>query len=93
MFQARHLVRQIAAYDIGFFEEPLRANDIHRLADFRREAPMPIVAGQNEGQLSRWRDILENTPSIFCNSTSAPTPTSTCIFTPASPTAACANGT
>jgi L-rhamnonate dehydratase len=59
-FQARHFVRQIAPYDIGFFEEPLRANDIHRLADFRREAPMPIAAGQNEGQLSRWRDMLEN---------------------------------
>jgi L-rhamnonate dehydratase len=59
-FQARHLVRRIAPYNIGFFEEPLRANDIHRLADFRREAPMPIAAGQNEGQLSRWRDMLEN---------------------------------
>lgn len=58
-FQARHFVRQIAPYDIGFFEEPLRANDIHRLADFRREAPMPIAAGQNEGALSRWRDMLE----------------------------------
>jgi len=59
-FQARPFVRQIAPYDIGFFEEPLRANDIHRLADFRREAPMPIAAGQNEGALSRWRDMLEN---------------------------------
>ncbi len=59
-FQARHFVRQIAPYNIGFFEEPLRANDIHRLADFRREAPMPIAAGQNEGALSRWRDMLEN---------------------------------
>ncbi|MGH9592764.1 MAG: mandelate racemase/muconate lactonizing enzyme family protein, partial [Bryobacteraceae bacterium] len=59
-FQARNFARQIAPYNIGFFEEPLRANDIHRLADFRREAPMPIAAGQNEGALSRWRDMLEN---------------------------------
>ena len=59
-FQARHFVRQIAPYNIQFFEEPLRANDIHRLADFRREAPMPIAAGQNEGALSRWREMLEN---------------------------------
>lgn len=59
VFQARYLARRIAAYDIGFFEEPLRANDIHRLADFRREAPMPIAAGQNEGALSRWRDMVE----------------------------------
>jgi L-rhamnonate dehydratase len=58
-FQARHFARQIAEYDIGFFEEPLRANDIQRLADFRREAPMPIAAGQNEGALSRWRDMME----------------------------------
>jgi L-rhamnonate dehydratase len=59
-FQARHLARRIAPYNLGFFEEPLRANDIHRLADFRREAPMPIAAGQNEGALARWRDMLEN---------------------------------
>jgi len=59
-FQARHFAREIAGYNIGFFEEPLRANDIHRLADFRRDAPMPIAAGQNEGQLSRWRDMAEN---------------------------------
>jgi L-alanine-DL-glutamate epimerase-like enolase superfamily enzyme len=58
-FQARNFVRRIAPYNLGFFEEPLRANDIHRLADFRREAPMPIAAGQNEGALSRWRDMLE----------------------------------
>jgi L-alanine-DL-glutamate epimerase-like enolase superfamily enzyme len=60
VWQARYLARQIASYNIGFFEEPLRANDIHRLADFRREAPMPIAAGQNEGHLSRWRDMVEN---------------------------------
>jgi L-rhamnonate dehydratase len=59
-YQARHFAREIASYNIGFFEEPLRANDIHRLADFRREVPMPIAAGQNEGQLSRWRDMVEN---------------------------------
>ena len=58
--EARYLARQIAPYNIGFFEEPLRANDIHRLADFRREAPMPIAAGQNEGSLSRWREMVEN---------------------------------
>ena len=58
-FRPGTLCARSRAYDIGFFEEPLRANDIHRLADFRREAPMPIAAGQNEGALSRWRDMLE----------------------------------
>ncbi|HEX5431105.1 MAG TPA: mandelate racemase/muconate lactonizing enzyme family protein [Bryobacteraceae bacterium] len=59
-FQARYFARQIASYDIGFFEEPLRANDIHSMADLRREIAMPIAAGQNEGKLSRWRDMAEN---------------------------------
>ena len=58
-WQARRFARQIADYDIAFFEEPLRANDIHALADLRREVSMPIAAGQNEGKLSRWRDMAE----------------------------------
>jgi L-alanine-DL-glutamate epimerase-like enolase superfamily enzyme len=59
-YQARHLARRLADYNVGFFEEPLRGNDIQRLAEFRREAPMPIAAGQNEGALSRWREMMEN---------------------------------
>lgn len=59
-FQARRFARQLAPYDLSFFEEPLRANDVLRLADFRREAPMPVAAGQNEGHLSRWRDMLQH---------------------------------
>jgi L-rhamnonate dehydratase len=58
-FEARYLARQIADYDIGFFEEPLRGNDVHDLADFRREVSMPIAAGQNETKLSRWRDMAQ----------------------------------
>ena len=59
VFQARRFAARIAQYDIGFFEEPLRANDIRSLADFRREVAMPIAAGQNEGKLSRWREMAE----------------------------------
>lgn len=58
-YQARHFAARIAPYDIGFFEEPLRANDIRSLADFRREVAIPIAAGQNEGKLSRWREMAE----------------------------------
>jgi L-alanine-DL-glutamate epimerase-like enolase superfamily enzyme len=58
--QARQFAKRLAPYDLAFFEEPLRANDILRLADFRREAPMPVAAGQNEGALSRWRDMLQH---------------------------------
>jgi len=32
VYQARYLAKKIAPYNIGFFEEPLRANDTHRLA-------------------------------------------------------------
>lgn len=57
-YHALRLARSIADYDIAFFEEPLRGNDVQRLADFRRAAPMPVAAGQNEGQLFRYRDML-----------------------------------
>ena len=57
-FHARRFVEQISEYDVAFFEEPLRGNDINRLADLRRSTYMPIAAGQNEGHLRRWRDML-----------------------------------
>ncbi|MGO3740949.1 mandelate racemase/muconate lactonizing enzyme family protein [Kerstersia sp.] len=57
-FHALRLAQRVADCDIGFFEEPLRGNDVQRLADFRRQAPMPVAAGQNEGQLFRYRDML-----------------------------------
>ena len=57
-YQARRFIKQIEGYDIAFFEEPLRGNDVRRLADFRRMSSIPIAAGQNEGHLRRWRDML-----------------------------------
>lgn len=57
-FHALRLSRLIAEFDIRFFEEPLRGNDVGRLADFRRSSPIPVAAGQNEGQLFRYRDLL-----------------------------------
>lgn len=57
-FHALRLARMLADYDIRFFEEPLRGNDVNRLADLRRQSPIPIAAGQNEGQLFRYRDLL-----------------------------------
>lgn len=55
---ALRLAKMVAQCDVGFFEEPLRGNDVLRLADFRRQAPMLVAAGQNEGQLFRYRDLL-----------------------------------
>lgn len=57
-YQTRRFIDRIKDYDIAFFEEPLRGNDIRRLADLRRVSPIPIAAGQNEGHLRRWRDML-----------------------------------
>src|SRR5690606_27404742 len=47
-------------YDIALFEEPLRGNDVRRLADFRRQISIPVSAGQNEGHIARWRDMAVN---------------------------------
>ena len=65
-YHVRRFIRQIAEYDIAFFEEPLRGNDIRRLADLRRQSPIPIAAGQNEGHLRRWRDmVVENAVDVL----------------------------
>ncbi|MBA8841006.1 mandelate racemase/muconate lactonizing enzyme family protein [Ochrobactrum sp. RH2CCR150] len=57
-FHAQLLAERIADCDIRFFEEPLRGNDIGSLADLRRKIRIPVAAGQNEGQLFRYRDLL-----------------------------------
>ncbi|EKF19415.1 mandelate racemase/muconate lactonizing-like protein [Nitratireductor pacificus pht-3B] len=43
---------------VSFFEEPVRDNDPGRLADLRRTSGLRLAAGQNEGQLWRFRDLL-----------------------------------
>jgi len=57
-YHARRFIERIAEYDIAFFEEPLRGNDVGRLADLRRTSHMRIGAGQNEGHLRRFRDLV-----------------------------------
>jgi L-rhamnonate dehydratase len=57
-FSALKLARDMSEYGVTFFEEPIRGNDAGRLADLRRRSPIPIAAGQNEGQLFRFRDLL-----------------------------------
>lgn len=59
-YEARRFVRLIEAYDIALFEEPLRGNDVRRLADFRKQIAIPVSAGQNEGHIARWRDMAVN---------------------------------
>lgn len=57
-YHAGWLIDRIKDYGVSFFEEPLRGNDIPQMADLRRRSPIPIAAGQNEGHLNRWRDML-----------------------------------
>jgi L-rhamnonate dehydratase len=57
-FHALRLANLLTEFDISFYEEPVRANDIGRLADMRRQTRIPIASGQNEGQLYRFRDML-----------------------------------
>ena len=57
-YTARRFIQAIAEYDIAFFEEPIGGNDVARLADLRRTTGMRIGAGQNEGHLRRFRDLV-----------------------------------
>jgi L-rhamnonate dehydratase len=56
-YEARRFIERIEPFGLALFEEPLRGNDIRRLADLRRHSPIPISAGQNEGHIARWRDM------------------------------------
>jgi L-rhamnonate dehydratase len=59
-YEARRFIERIEKYDLALFEEPLRGNDVLRLADLRRHTSIPISAGQNEGNIARWRDMAVN---------------------------------
>jgi len=59
-YEARRFIERIDRFDIALFEEPLRGNDVLRLADLRRHTRIPLGAGQNEGNLARWRDFAVN---------------------------------
>ena len=56
---ARYLADRLGDYNVTFFEEPLRDNDVKRMRDLREQTGMRTAAGQNEGQLFRFRDLLE----------------------------------
>ncbi|WP_417825530.1 mandelate racemase/muconate lactonizing enzyme family protein [Thalassospira povalilytica] len=56
---ARYLADRLGDYNVTFFEEPLRDNDVKRMRDLREQTGIRTAAGQNEGQLFRFRDLLE----------------------------------
>lgn len=57
-FSARWLAERIAEFGIAFFEEPVRDNDPVAMADLRRTTGMRVAAGQNEGQLFRFEQLM-----------------------------------
>jgi L-alanine-DL-glutamate epimerase-like enolase superfamily enzyme len=59
-YHALRLAQSIEECNIGFFEEPIMDNDPVKLADLRRQIRIPLAAGQSEGQMFRFRDMLVN---------------------------------
>lgn len=55
---ATQLCRMIDDCGISFFEEPITQNDAAQMADLRRRTGVSIAAGQNEGLMHRFRDLL-----------------------------------
>ena len=55
---AHWLAQRVQDLGIAFFEEPVAQNDIPNLAKLRAGTSIPLAAGQNEGQASRFRDML-----------------------------------
>jgi len=58
LYHATQLAQMIKPYGIGFFEEPLTQNDAPQMAELRRISGLPLAAGQNEGLLFRFRDLV-----------------------------------
>jgi D-galactarolactone cycloisomerase len=52
------LGRAVADLDIGWFEEPVAAEDLAGYAEVRRAVPMPIAGGENEHTLYGFRDFI-----------------------------------
>jgi L-alanine-DL-glutamate epimerase-like enolase superfamily enzyme len=54
------LANMIREYDIGFFEEPVLADDIPGLARFKRGTDVPLATGEHEYTKYGVRDLLMN---------------------------------
>lgn len=58
LYHAQWLAERIEPMHIAFFEEPITQNDALQMAQLRRRTSIPLAAGQNEGLLFRFRDLL-----------------------------------
>lgn len=59
-FHAARLARSLEEFDLSFFEEPVKENDIGSLLRLRTQTRIPLAAGQNEGLAWRFRDLISS---------------------------------
>ncbi len=57
-FHAARLARSLEEFDLSFFEEPIKENDIPALLSLKKATSIPLAAGQNEGLAWRFRDFM-----------------------------------
>lgn len=57
-FHAARLARALEEFDLSFFEEPVKENDIGSLRKLKAQTRLPLAAGQNEGLAWRFRDLI-----------------------------------
>lgn len=57
-FHAARLARALEEFDLSFFEEPVKDNDIGCLLELKKQTRIPLAAGQNEGLAWRFRDLI-----------------------------------
>ncbi|MGM7697649.1 mandelate racemase/muconate lactonizing enzyme family protein [Microbacterium sp. A84] len=56
---ASRAIPALSAYDIGWIEEPLRADDLAGYIELRQRIDVPIALGENLHTLYRFRDFLD----------------------------------
>jgi len=59
-FHAARLARSLAEFNLSFFEEPVKENDINSLINLKKQTTIPLAAGQNEGLAWRFRDLISS---------------------------------
>lgn len=59
-YHAAWLAERVEEYNISFFEEPLIGNDPQQLNQLRSRTRIPLAGGQNEGQSSKFKQLLLN---------------------------------
>ena len=56
--QAIYMANEFEQFQVGWFEEPILADDIQGLAEVRRAVNIPIAAGEQEYTKSGFRELI-----------------------------------